>query len=93
MIIEGKTFFFFKYVLLIFPSYHHSKTWTDARDTCRSFAANSDLVSVHSTAENEIVASLFNGSLYAAWIGLSDRGVLYGRLSFFTFLGNLLFLM
>ncbi|PFX30431.1 Macrophage mannose receptor 1 [Stylophora pistillata] len=55
-----------------------SKTWTDARDTCRSFAANSDLVSVHSTAENEIVASLFNGSLYAAWIGLSDRGVLYG---------------
>ncbi|CAH3127383.1 unnamed protein product [Pocillopora meandrina] len=55
-----------------------SKTWTDARDTCRSFTANSDLVSIHSVAENEFVASLFSGLLYAAWIGLSDRGVLYG---------------
>lgn len=84
MIIERKTLFF-KSVMLISLSCHHSKTWTDARDTCRSFTANSDLVSIHSVAENEFVASLFSGLLYAAWIGLSDRGVLYGRFSILTF--------
>lgn len=31
------------------------------------------------------MASLFSGLLYAAWIGLSDRGVLYGRFSILTF--------
>ena len=31
------------------------------------------------------MASLFSGLLYAAWIGLSDRGVLYGRFSIMTF--------
>ena len=71
--------------MLISLSCHHSKTWTDARDTCRSFTANSDLVSIHNVAENEFVASLFSGLLYAAWIGLSDRGVLYGRFSILTF--------
>lgn len=71
--------------MVISLSYHHSKTWTDARDICRSFTANSDLVSIHSVAENEFVASLFSGLLYAAWIGLSDRGVLYGRFSILTF--------
>lgn len=60
--------------------YNYSKTWTDARDTCRSFSANSNLVSIHSVAENAVVSSLFNGSLFAAWIGLSDRGVLFGKL-------------
>ena len=43
-------------------------------------SANSNLVSIQSLAENTFVASLFNGSLFAAWIGLSDRGVLFGTL-------------
>lgn len=58
----------------------YSKTWTDARDSCRMISKNSNLVSIHSLAENTFVASLFNGSLFAAWIGLSDRGVLFGML-------------
>lgn len=63
----------------------YSKTWTDARDACRTVSANSNLVSIHSLAENAFVANLFNGSLFAAWIGLSDRGVLFGRLFWFFF--------
>ena len=61
----------------------YSKTWTDARDACRTVSAHSNLASIHSLAENAFVASLFNGSLFAAWIGLSDRGVLFGRLFWF----------
>ncbi|XP_044179085.1 uncharacterized protein LOC114946811 isoform X1 [Acropora millepora] len=57
----------------------HSKTWTDARASCGSFGSNVDLVSIHSLAENAFVANaVLKNSAFAAWIGLSDRGVLYG---------------
>ncbi|XP_068726517.1 macrophage mannose receptor 1-like [Montipora capricornis] len=59
-----------------------SKTWTAARDACRAFGQNSDLVSIQSLAENNFVADIVvNGSAaaFAVWIGLSDRGVLYGH--------------
>ena len=58
----------------------YSKTWTDARASCGSFGSNVDLVSIHSLAENAFVANaVLKNSAFAAWIGLSDRGVLYGK--------------
>ena len=66
-----------------------SKTWTAARDACRAISQNSDLASIHSLAENTFVTNLFNGSAFAAWIGLSDRGVLFGGLS----QGNIFFIL
>lgn len=57
-----------------------SKTWTDARASCGSFGSNVDLVSIDSLAENAFVANaVLKNSAFAAWIGLSDRGVLYGK--------------
>ncbi|XP_074624200.1 uncharacterized protein LOC141882148 isoform X4 [Acropora palmata] len=56
-----------------------SITWTDARVSCGYLGPNADLVSIHSLAENAFVANdVLNNSAFSAWIGLSDRGVLYG---------------
>ena len=58
----------------------YSITWTDARVSCGYLGSNADLVSIHSLAENAFVANdVLNNSAFSAWIGLSDRGVLYGK--------------
>lgn len=65
------------YKLGCYKVFMQPKTWTAARDLCRSFS-KTDLVSIHDTAEDSFVSSLTNSS-YDAWIGLNDRGPISGH--------------
>lgn len=57
-------------------------TWTNARVSCGYLDSNADLVSIHSLAENAFVVNdVLKKSTFSAWIGLSDRNVLYGKLN------------
>lgn len=71
--------------MLIYYYLSYSKTWTAARDACRGFSQNSDLVSIHSLTENTFVANLLNNSVFSFWIGLSDRGVLFGEFFIYVY--------
>ncbi|XP_037069239.1 lectin BRA-3-like [Pollicipes pollicipes] len=48
----------------------YTASWREARTACNAMGAGSDLVSIHSNAENDVVASYLGAR--GAWIGLND---------------------